>query len=94
MPEIVEGYKTEQFPTAQAEGSAAAPWVDKLRRELRQEMIRELAMRRIKSSGREYQPPVAPSRTGRMVEAFFVGVAVTLASSWLCSLAARKDGRD
>ena len=93
MPEIVEGYKTSQDPAAPADGKGADSWVDGLRKELRREMIRELATRRIKSSGREFQPPAA-SRTGRMVEAFFVGVAVTLASSWLCGLAARKGSGD
>jgi hypothetical protein len=91
VPEIVEGYKTSQDPAAPGPRGADS-WVDGLRKELRREMIRELAMRRIRSNGREYQPQ-APSRTSRMVEAFFVGVAVTIASSWLCSLA-RKEGRD
>lgn len=89
MPEIVEGYKAPaQVVTTDAEKLPDTAWIDGLRRDLRREMIRELAMRRIRSSGRDYQPH-APSRTGRMVEAFFVGVAVTLASSWLCSMSSR-----
>ena len=92
MPEIVEGYKTSpQTAAVTADKLPDSAWIDGLRRELRREMIRELAMRRIKSGGRDNQPP-GPSRTGRMVEAFFVGVAVTLASSWFCSLAAARQG--
>lgn len=88
MPEIVEGYRTSRDPAAPGPKGADS-WIDGLRREARREMMRELVMRRIKTGGREYQPPV-PSRTSRMIEAFFVGVAVTLVSSWLCS--SRKEG--
>lgn len=94
MAEIVEGYKTNGS-TQQSQDPAIVPkdpWIDDLRRDLRREMIRELAMRRIRSAGRDYQPQV-PSRKERMFEAFLVGVAVTLASSWLCSIVSRTEGR-
>ncbi len=91
MAEIVEGHVAPQGspgsaappPGAVGPGAGATPWIDGLRSDLRKEMIRELAVRRIKSGGRENQPS-EPGRAGRMIEAFLVGVAVTLVCSWLC----------
>ena len=101
MPnEIVEGYTaSQQAKDGSAQGASALPvvmtdaWIDGLRRELRRDMIRELALRRIRSSsGRENQPR-EHTRAGRMIEAFFVGVAVTLVSSWICSRAMKSEVR-
>lgn len=90
MPtEIVEGYTASQqaaAPVPGASSSADMAWIAGLRQELRREMIRELALKRIRSGGRDNQP-AEPSRLGRMTEAFFVGVAVTLVTSWVCSRA-------
>lgn len=104
MPnEIVEGYTASQQagsaassapPSSLPPGPAGDAWITGLRKDLRREMIRELALRRIhQGSGRENQPE-PPTRFSRMVEAFFVGVAVTLVSSWVCTRAMRDAGRD
>lgn len=104
MPtEIVEGYTASQqaayapasaLPSSLPPGPAGDAWIAGLKKELRREMIRELALRRIKQgSGRENQPE-GPTRLSRMVEAFFVGVAVTLVSSWVCTRAMSEARRD
>lgn len=96
MAEIVEGYRTSGTTAGTRVDPQSVPkdqWIDELRQDLRREMIRELAMRRIRSSGRGNQPAV-PSRTERMIEGFLIGVTVTIASSWLCSLIVRSGGRE
>lgn len=81
-------------PTSIPPGPAADAWIASMRRDLRREMIRELALKRIRAEGRRDRRE--PTRFGRMVEAFFVGVAVTLVSSWVCARAmsdARREER-
>ena len=85
MPEqrIIEGYATNTDPTKSGAGSDS--WIDGLRSELRREMIRELALKRIRSSGNESCRSGEQSRVGRFAETLLIGVGVTLVSAWVCS---------
>lgn len=87
MPEqqrIVEGYATTTDPAKAMVGDDS--WIDGLRSEVRREMIRELALERIRSGGGLRScPPTAQSRAERFVETLVIGVGVTLVSAWVCS---------
>ncbi len=86
MPEerkIVEGYETTTDPAAGGVGDDS--WIDGLRSELRREMIREMALERIKGGGTRSCAPSAQSRAERFAETLAIGVGVTLVSAWVCS---------
>ena len=88
MPEeqrIVEGYATTTDPTKG--GAGADSWIDGLRSEARREMIRELALERIRSMGEKSRcsDGARQSRAERFAETLAIGVGVTLVSAWVCS---------
>jgi len=80
MAEIVEGYKAPAT-TAKAGPVGDTSWISDLREDLRKEMIRELAMRRIKEQGAVAPEP--QSRFFRIAECVAVGVIGAVVSNWL-----------
>jgi len=83
MPKIVEGYRV---PVNGAGSTGATSWIDGLRTDMRRQMVRELALRRIHSgTGSASAAAKQPGRFERFVEGVIVGVGVAIASAWICS---------
>ncbi len=93
MPQdqIVEGYAVPRSgQDASSPQNIQTPWINDLRTKLRRQMIEELATKRIKSISQENQSQ-DPPRWVRMIEAFLVGVAVTVTAQAICSRARKED---
>lgn len=93
-PTRVEGYETNASSMTSKSGMTDE-WLDSLRDDMQQQVVRKLAEERIKAGHWGEQPDPHTGKQSyavRVLEGVAIGVVVTIMSAWICSsLGVKKD---